>query len=384
VKPAEAAPQWIVATFRTLPDPRVDRTKRHPLISVVVVALLAVICGCEGWDEMARFAAMKEEWLKTWLELPNGTPCADTFRRVFAALSPEEFHRCFVQWMAALARGTKGKLVAIDGKTMRGTLARSLGKTALHMVSAWLGENQVVLGQMATAAKSNEITAIPQLLALLDVEGATVSIDAMGCQKKIAEAIVSKGADYILALKGNQSTLEKEVEEFFDAARKQGFRDIPHSFHETVDGDHGRIEVRRVWATSETGWMLDARKEWTKLQSLVLVESERCLNGQTSIEHRHYISSHASLDAQGLGQLIREHWGVENGLHWVLDVTFAEDRCRIRQGHAAENFALLRKLALALFKQETTLKTSIAQKKKAAGWDHNYGLRVLTAGVPDK
>lgn len=327
---------------------------------------------------------MKAEWLKTWLDLPNGTPSADTFRRVMAALDPKEFHRCFMQWMVTLAGGTKGKLVAIDGKTMRGTLARAAGKTAIHMVSAWLGENNLVLGQMMTEAKSNEITAIPQLLELIDVKGSTVTIDAMGCQTKIAQVIVGKGADYILALKGNQSTLEQEVASFFADARTTGFQGVPHSFHETVDGDHGRIETRRVWVTTQLDWMLDAKKSWSNLQSLVLVESERFVNGKTTIELRHYISSHKTLDAKLLGESIRAHWGVENGLHWVLDVTFNEDRCRIREGHAAENFALLRKLALTLFKCETSLKMSIALKKKSAAWDHNYGLKVLAAGFSAK
>ena len=373
----------MVEIFESLPDPRVERTKLHPLAAVVVLGLFAVISGCEGWDEMARFSSAKVEWLQTWLDLPNGAPCADTFRRVFAALDPDAFHRCFVRWMSEMAQGTKGKLVAIDGKTMRGTVSRALGKTPLHVVSAWLAENNLTLGQVVTDEKSNEITAIPALLALLNVEGATITIDAMGCQKKIAAAIVEKGAEYILALKGNQSTLENEVEGFFAEAQKTAFRDTPHTFHESVDGDHGRIETRRVWATSEVSWMLDAKKDWKNLRSLILVESERTVDGKTTVEHRHYISSHETLDAQRLGELVRGHWSVENNLHWVLDVTFDEDRSRIRDGHSAQNLALLRKLALAFFKNEKTLKTSIAQKKKMAGWERDYALRVMLAGVPD-
>jgi predicted transposase YbfD/YdcC len=353
-------------------------------MNILVLSLLSVICGAEGWDEMAEFAESKRDWLETWLDLPNGTPCADTFRRVLSALEPKEFQRCFSEWMAAVAGGTEGKLVAIDGKTIRGSFARSLGKSAVHLVSAWVAENSLALGQLATEEKSNEITAIPQLLALLELRGATVSIDAMGCQTKIAEAIVSKGADYILALKGNQSTLQQEVESFFKHAGKTGFKDIPHTFDETVDGEHGRLEVRRVWATADLDWMQDAKKSWTNLRTLVLVESERTVDGKTSTERRHYISSHRELDAQRLGQLIRGHWAVENGLHWVLDVVFDEDSCRIRQGHGAENFALLRKLALALFKQETSAKKSVAMKRKRAGWDHLYGLRVLAAGYSEK
>jgi predicted transposase YbfD/YdcC len=381
--PTSKTPLGIAEFFASLKDPRVARTQRHALMSILVLSLLAVICGAEGWDEMARFAETKQSWLETWLDLPNGTPCADTFRRVLSALDPQEFHRCFVAWMAALARGTQGKLVAIDGKTMRGSFARSLGRAAVHMVSAWVAENGLVLGQMATEEKSNEITAIPQLLALLELTGATVTIDAMGCQRKIAEAIVDKGADYILALKGNQSTLQQEVEGFFEHADKTDFKDIAHTTHQTVDGEHGRIEVRRVWAITEVGWM-DARRDWKNLRSLILVESERTIDGKTSLERRHFISSHRELDAAALAPLIRGHWGIENSLHWVLDVVFDEDRCRIRQGHGAENFALLRKLALALFKQETSAKTSVNQKKKMASWSDAYALRVLTAGFPEE
>ncbi len=370
-----------VDIFGGMPDPRVERTKKHPLMSVLILALLSMISGCEGWDEIARFCAMKRTWLETWLDLPNGTPCADTFRRVFMALEPKAFHVCFVKWMAAVSGGTEGKLVAIDGKTMRGTLAKALGKNAMHLVSAWVPDDGVVLGQVATEEKSNEITAIPQLLDLIVLEGATVSIDAMGCQKKIAEAILDKGADYILALKGNQSTLESEVETFFSDAQKNGFRDVSHTFHETVDADHGRLEVRRLWATTDIEWMVDAKKWWKGLGALVCIESEQTKDGKTSVEKRHYITSHSDKSAEQLAAWIRGHWGVESALHWVLDVTFREDDCRIRNG--AENLALLRKLALILFKQETSLKTSIRQKKKAAGWDHEYALRVLTAGFPE-
>jgi predicted transposase YbfD/YdcC len=375
--PSTKTPTGIAEFFATLKDPRVARTQRHPLMSILVMSMLAVICGAEGWDEMAWFASSQRSWLETWLELPNGTPCADTFRRVLSALDPEEFNRCFVAWMAAVSKGMAGKLVAVDGKTMRGSFARKLGKSAVHMVSAWAAENALVLGQLATEEKSNEITAIPQLLALLELTGATVTIDAMGCQRKIAEAIVDKGADYILALKGNQSTLHDEVAEFFAHARQMGFKDTPFTFHETVDGEHGRIEVRRVWASTQVDWM-SVRKEWKKLGTLVLVESERTVDGQTSTEQRHYISSHGDLDAEQLGARIRAHWSIENRLHWVLDVVFDEDRCRIRQGHGAENLAWMRKIALAAFRRETSLKKkSVNQKRKTAAWDHDYALRVL-------
>jgi predicted transposase YbfD/YdcC len=366
--------------FAGLPDPRVERTRRHPLMSVLMLALVSMISGCEGWDEMARFCAIREEWLKTWIDLPNGTPCADTFRRVFMALDTRVLHGCFVQWMAAIGGRPDGKLIAIDGKTMRGTLAKALGKTALHLVSAWVPDDGIVLGQVITAEKSNEITAIPELLELIAVKGATVTIDAMGCQTKIADLIISKGAHYILALKGNQSTLADDVKLFFEEAKRTKFADIKHLFHETVDADHGRVEVRKIWTTTDIEWMVDAKKNWKGLGALICIESEHTKAGVVTTESRHYITSHSDKSAEELGARVRAHWGIENGLHWTLDTTFHEDACRIRNG--AENFALLRKLALILFKQEKSLKTSVRQKKKAAGWDQDYALRVMTAGFP--
>jgi predicted transposase YbfD/YdcC len=361
--------------FASLQDPRVDRTKRHQLVDIVVIAILAVICGCDGWDDIVDFAAVREAWLRTFLDLPNGIPCADTFRRVFNALEPREFGRCFASYVAELAGHVDGKLVCIDGKTMRRTFARERGEGPLHMVSAWMAENAVVLGQIAVAAKSNEIPAIPALLALIDVKGATVTIDAAGCQREIAATIVDKGADYVLALKGNQTLLHEEVVLYFDDALASGAQ-LSHDV--SVDKGHGRIETRRVWTSMDLGWMTE-RKRWKGLRSIVMVERERQVGDETSSERAYFISSH-ELNAERAGAMVRGHWSIENGLHWVLDVVFHEDHSRIRDRRGAQNFALLRKLALTLLKNETsTPGKSIARKRKRAGWDHDYMFQVLAA-----
>lgn len=363
--------------FESLKDPRVERTRRHKLMDIVVISVTAVISYADGWDDIVEYAKVREEWLRTFLELPHGIPCADTFRRVFTALDPEQFQACFLSWVRSLVETTEGKLIAIDGKTVRHSFASEEGKGPLPLVSAWVAHNQLVLGQVATDTKSNEITAIPKLLQLIDVHGATVTIDAMGCQKKIADAIVEGGGDYILALKDNQPTIHQEVELFFESARAEAFSDTPCDQAQSIDGDHGRIEVRRVFASSDIGWMAD-KPQWKNLQSVVLVESERTIGEETSLEHRYYLTSHTA-DAALLAGLIRGHWGIENKLHWVLDMAFDEDRCRIRRGNAPDNFALLRKIALNLLKLEKTSKRGLQAKRKRAAWDQGYLLQVLQA-----
>ncbi len=361
--------------FVTLQDPRIERTKRHALMDVVVIAILAVIAGADGWDDIEQFADARSRWLKTFLALRGGVPCADTFRRVFAALDAEEFQRCVLGWMCELADGLSGKLVAIDGKTARGSFGD--GRGPLHLVSAWVAENSLALAQISVEDKSNEIVAIPRLLALLDLRGATVTIDAMGCQKAIAAAIVDRGADYVLALKDNHPTLHAEVAEFFaDAEKSKLARDTAHSSDETTDGGHGRVEVRRVWASDEIEW-LDPKGAWKGLRSIVMVERERTARGQTSIERAYYLTS-CSADAAKLGDIVRRHWSIENSLHWTLDVTFDEDSSRIRSKNGVQNFAALRKIALALLKREASkAKLSVAQKRKRAGYLTEYLLVVL-------
>lgn len=356
-----------------------NRTKLHSLADILTVAICAVIGGANGWVQVEQFGTAKLKWFKTFLALPHGIASHDTFGRVFAKLDPHQFEQCFLKWIEALARHTAGRLIAVDGKTLRRSFDTASGQTAIHMVSAWCQANHLVLGQLATDAKSNEITAIPRLLKLLDLTDTVVSIDAMGCQKKIARQIVEQGGDYLLQLKGNQGGLHEEVALLFDRCLRDDCLGVPYATAETVDGGHGRVERRRIWTTREVGWFAE-RKKWRGLRSFLCVEAERYLNGETSTERRYYISSLPGRDPQRMLSLVRQHWGVENRLHWSLDISFREDDCRIRQGHAAENFSRLSRIALNLLRSETREKVGIQTKRLRAGWDHEYLLKVLTQG----
>ncbi len=369
--------------FEGVQDPRVERTRYHLLMDILIIALLTMICVGEGWEDMEEFGIAKQDWLRTFLRLPKGIPCADTFRRVLSAIDPVAFNAGFIAWVQALSGGTNGKLVAIDGKTVRHSFDRATGKKALHVVSAWIADNKLTLGQIATEEKSNEITAIPKLLELLDIRGATVTVDAMGCQRDIAKTIIDQDGNYIMGLKGNQGTARKEVEDFFTDARAANFREVEHTFHETVDGsEHGRLEVRRVWASQQLSWFEDLPK-WKGLRSVILIESERTVGDQkTSIECRYYWSSQA-LDAQSFASMIRGHWTIENQLHWCLDVAFNEDQSRIRTDHGPENIAQLRKIAMNLAKNERSHKHGIQAKRKLAAWSDAYLLKLLQAGLPE-
>ena len=367
----------LLRAFARLEDPRMDRTKRHELSDILTIAICAVICGADGWVQVAHFAECKEKWFRTFLDLPNGIPSHDTFGRVFARLDPVAFERCFLEWVAQMAHASQGRLVAIDGKTIRRSLDAANGQAAIHMVSAWCQANHMVLGQVATDAKSNEITAIPALLKLLDIEGAVVSIDAAGCQKKIAAQIVDQGGDYLLQLKANQTALHADAVELFDHCLRDDCLGIAYTTAETVNGGHGRIERRRLWATSEIGWCAE-RKKWKKLKSLIRVEAQRTVDGETSCETRYFISSRPADDPEKLLEHVRGHWGVENGLHWCLDISFADDQRRIRKGHGAENFARLSRIALNLLKAQRSHKVGIKTKRLCCGWNHDYLFRVLT------
>lgn len=318
----------------------------------------------------ADFGRAKEAWLRTFLRLPNSIPSHDTFGRVFAALDPRQFAECFRNWTEGLRRHLCGEIVALDGKTLRRSHDRRRGKSAIHLVSAWARENGLVLGQLKVADKSNEITAIPELLRALELAGCIVTIDAMGAQKQIATEIIEADADYVLALKGNHERLHEEVATFLLDARQRGFKKVPHSFLESVEKEHGRIETRRYWITEEIGWLED-RALWEGLRSGGMVESIREIGGQTSTETRFFLCS-LKADAANFARAARGHWGIENQLHWSLDVAFAEDQCRVRAGHAAENLAILRHLTLNMLKRDTTRKRGLKGKQKNAAWDHSY------------
>ena len=371
------APRGLLRAFAELKDPRMDRTRKHSLTDILAIAICAVVCGADGWVQVEDFGQCKEDWFKTFLDLPNGIPSHDTFGRVFALLDPVAFEQCFAKWIADLASTSAGRLIAIDGKTIRRSLDAANGKAAIHMIHAWSQANHMVLGQLATDAKSNEITAIPKLLELLDLKGAVVTIDAGGCHKKIAGTIVDQGGDYLLQLKGNQGTLHKETIELFDQCLTDDCHGIAYSTATTTDKGHGRIEQRRLWATSDVDWFAEKGK-WKNLRSLIRVRAERTIGGQTSCEYRYYISSLPADSASRLLGYIRGHWEVENSLHWCLDISFREDECRIRQGHAAENFARLSRIALNLLKAQTKHKVGIKTKRLCCGWSHDYLFRVLT------
>ncbi len=373
----------IIEHFKDLEDPRVERTKRHLLLDMMVITICAVLCGAEHWTQVETYGKAKLSWFKTFLSLPNGIPSHDTFGRVFAMLEPDQLTQCFTNWIRAVADITEGQVVAIDGKALRHSFDTAGGKAAIYMVSAWACANRLVLGQVKVDDKSNEITAIPRLLDILELAGCIVSIDAMGCQKAIAGAIVDKGADYVLSLKGNQGTFHDEVVQYFGWAESIDFKDIEYDYDEETDGNHGRVEVRRVWTTSNVDWFQD-RHLWKGLKSIIMVERERIVFGRNpreSVERAYYISSLPGDCAKRLADAIRSHWGIENRLHWVLDVAFVEDQSRIRQGYAAQNMSVFRHIALNLLKHENTLKAGIKTKRLNAAWDHDYLLKVLAADL---
>lgn len=358
--------------FGDLTEPR-ESNKRHQLIDIITIALCAVICGADTWEEIEEFGLSKSKWFKTFLELPHGIPSPDTFARVFASIDPDEFQKAFLGWVHAIQTVTGGQIVAIDGKTIRHSYGK--GSSPIHMVSAWALENRMVLGQVKTEEKSNEISAIPELLRVLALQGCIVTIDAMGCQKAIAEKIVDKGAEYVLGLKGNQGSLHDDVSLYFQDCLSSGFQGVPYDYCETIDGDHGRIETRRYWSTSDIDW-LPQKGLWKNLHTIVMVQRERLLENNGSVDTSYYISSLGS-DAKELAKAVRGHWGIENSLHWVLDIAFREDESRIRKNHAPENFAILRHMALNLLKKESSVKKSIKTKRLKAGWDNRYLLKIF-------
>lgn len=365
----------IIEEFDTLEDPRIERTKLHPLIDIVTITICAVICGADGPSDIEQYGHEKHDWLKTFLALPNGIPSHDTIGRVLARIEPTQFQSCFLRWIQTICHLSSGEVVPIDGKTLRHSYDTELEQGAIHMVSAWAAANRLVLGQLKVAEKSNEITAIPELLDALDIAGCIVTIDALGCQKEIASRIIDKDADYILALKGNQEYLYDDVKQLFGTLMEQDRFSPALDYYETFDEGHGRSEVRRYWTTSLLD-TLRTKEQWQGLQTVGMVESERSLNGETSREQRYYILSLPN-NAQTFGTSVRAHWGIENAVHWVLDVAFREDMSRIRMEHGPENFALVRHIALNLLRQEMSFKGSIKTKRLKAGWNNAYLAKVL-------
>ena len=367
--------------FAVVHDPRRQHpTTLHSLEAILTITILATICGAHNWVEIEQWGHAHHQWLAEFLDLTYGIPSHDTFGRVFAVLDPTALQQAFMAWMSALANLAE-EVIALDGKTIRRSLDRADGTGAIHVVSAWASRNELVLAQFKVDDKSNEITALPELLALLNLHGSVVTIDAMGCQVEIARQIVDQGGDYVLSLKENQPGLHRECEELFEWLRGPHPVDqqVVLGYDAQVDGGHGRIETRKVWST-EALEGLGACERWPGLTTLVLVESTRQLADQESMERRYYISSLPGTtddDAKRLSGVIRTHWEIENRVHWVLDVAMGEDTNRTRAGESAQNLALIRKLALNLLRRETSVQVGIAAKQKRAGWDHNYLLKIL-------
>jgi len=369
----------IIEHFSSIEDPR-RYNRRHLLLDIIAIAVCAALCGADDWVAVEEFGRAKFQWLKQFLKLPHGIPSHDTFGQVFTLLAFEQFQESFISWVQAVTEVTGGQIVPIDGKKLRRSHDKAIGKAAIHMVSAWALENSVVLGQVKVDAKSNEITAIPQLLELLEISGCIVTIDAMGCQKEIAKKIVvEKKADYVLALKGNQGNLSEDVQGLFEQAEKIGLE--VRDYYRTEEKGHGRIEIRECWTLSGAEQLAGIRNlaEWQDLQTVIKVRSQRTLNGKKSEENRYYISSLDGDAQQALGA-VRGHWGIENKVHWVLDIAFREDESRVRKGNGAQNFAILRHMALNLLKQEKTAKCGIKNKRLKAAWDNDYLLKVLSGG----
>ena len=362
--------------FAQMEDPRVERTKQHKLIDIITIAICAVICGADTWVNIETYGRAKYSFLKQLLELPNGIPSHDTFARVFARLNPEQFQQCFLNWVKSISNIIPRGVLAIDGKTLRRSYDSRGDKRAIHMVSAWATEQRLVLGQVKVDEKSNEITAIPELIKVLELTGCIVTIDAMGCQQEIVKLIAEQSGNYVITLKKNQVSLYKRVEELFKKAIRNRFQGFTYSRYQTKEQSHGREEIRNYLMLSDISDQIDPTSKWDLLQSVGMVESVRTVKEKTTVETRYYISSLPN-NAQLLGQSIRNHWGIENHLHWILDVAFREDDCRIRKDNAPQNFAVLRHIALNLLNQEKTFKTGIKNQRLKAGWDNEYLLNLL-------
>lgn len=367
--------------FAELEDPRKENhsQKLHNFEDILIITILGAICGVDDWEELHVFGLAKEDWLKTFLKLPNGIPSPDTFSRVFSLIDPKAFETCFLSWIRSLEIDPKGEIIAIDGKTLRGSREGSTNKRPLHLVGAWAAKQNILLGQIKTEEKSNEIDAIPELLNLIDIEGATVTIDAMGCQKKIAEKIIEKNANYVLSLKQNQETLYHDVESIFKIGeeKEKKYKKMLHLRRVEKVHDHGRAETRKytlISARDPAAFIL----RWPGLNGIGKLEVTRTINNQVEHSVRYFLTTFQYEEIDKFKEAARQHWNIEIGLHWSLDVSFREDLNRCRKGHSAENLAIVRRIALNLLKQDKTKKCGIKCRRKAAGWDHSYLLQILS------
>jgi predicted transposase YbfD/YdcC len=378
---AEQPLRSISEHFGRLEDPRIERNKLHPLLNIIVIAICAVICGAENWVDVELYGNLKKEWLGRYLDLTNGVPSHDTFGRVFRLLNAEAFQACFLAWVKAVNTLTGGQVMAIDGKELRRSMDETLGKRAIHMVSAWASENRLVLAQQKVDEKSNEITAIPALLEMLEIAGCIITMDAMGCQTEIAQKITDQQGDYVLAVKENQGHLFEDIEHL---CQLYLHHEQPmfyfNDYAKTVNKDHDRIEIRECWILDAAFYGPSIRhiSQWAKIKTVVMIRRERRLSNKTEIHTRYYISSLAG-KAERFLEVIREHWGIENCVHWVLDMAFNEDQSRLHKDHGAENFAVIRHIALNLLRNERTAKVGMKAKRLKAGWDDAYLFKVLSA-----
>ena len=365
--------------FQGLEDKRRGAGKRHKLIDILTIAICGIICGADDWSGIEAYGQAKEEWLKGFLELPHGIPSHDTFGRVFSWLDPKAFEASFLSWVQEVMEITKGQVIAVDGKTVRRSHDHANGQEAIHIVSAWAQKNRLVLGQVKVDEKSNEITAIPGLLRVLDITGCIITTDAMGCQQEIAATVIEKGGDYILALKENQGHLYEDVRELFAGAIEVSFFDVEHTYAETANKNHGRIEVRECWAITDPDFThyLRGFENWKGLRSLVKVSCQRQTSTGTSQDDRYFISS-LKTPARQMLQAVRGHWSIENSLHWVLDIAFREDESRVRKDHAPENLSVLRHIALNLLKQDLSKKLGIKNKRLVAAWNNDFLIHLFT------
>ncbi|GAB4503273.1 MAG: ISAs1-like element ISEc26 family transposase [Anaerolineales bacterium] len=377
-KPLEA----LEAHFSKVTDPRMDRTKAHKLIDIIAIAICAVICGAEGWTDIEYFGKSKEPWLRTFLELPNGIPSHDTFGRVFSMIDAQQSQLAFWEWVCAVNDLIQGQVINIDGKCLRGSGDQKLGKRAIYMISAWAADNELVLGQCKVDEKSNEITAIPELLKILAISGCIVTIDAIGTQTNIAQTIVEAQADYVLSVKENQGHLYEDISVLFAVDQAQDFKYASFEYAKTINKGHGRMDIRECWSTSNPEYLnlIRGAQNWSGLRSIVMVVCTRILDGKETRYARLYISSLPS-NADRILRAVRKHWAIENQLHWVLDVALNEDHSRVRKDQAPENLAVLRHIALNLLKQEKTAKGGIHAKQLQAAWNQDYLLKVLTSAI---